>query len=115
MDLYRIILELVQERNRIQRIIESLENASRAEQPPAPRKRRGRKTMDRAAREEVSERMKRYWAKRRAGQNGPPDEGGGTGRSGGPERLRLRQLRLRRELSAILKLFGSIQKRRSGD
>ncbi len=88
MDLYRIIFELVQERNRIQRIIDSLENASRGKRPPAPRKRRGRKTMDRAAREEVSERMKRYWAKRRAGQNGPPDEGGETGPR--PERLRLR-------------------------
>ena len=82
MDLYRIIFELVQERNRIQRIIESLENASRGEHPPIARKRRGRKAMDRAAREEVSERMKRYWAKRRAGRNGPPDEGGGAGASG---------------------------------
>jgi hypothetical protein len=79
MDLYRIIFELVQERNRIQRIIESLENASRGERPAIPRKRRGRKTMDRAARNEVSERMKRYWAKRRAGQKRPPDEGGETG------------------------------------
>jgi hypothetical protein len=93
MDLYRIILELVQERNRIQRIIDSLENASSGKHPPvAPRKRRGRKTMDRAAREEVSERMKRYWAKRRAGQNDPPDkrdDSGGTGSNGqnnsGPE------------------------------
>jgi hypothetical protein len=75
MDLYRIISELVQERNRIQRIIESLENASAGDRPSIPRKRRGRKTMDRAARNEVSERMKRYWAKRRAGQKGPPDEG----------------------------------------
>ncbi len=83
MDLYRIILELVQERNRIQRIIESLENVSRAEHPPVPRKRRGRKTMDRAAREEVSERMKRYWAKRRAGQNDPPAAGNGTGTGSG--------------------------------
>ena len=83
MDLYRIIFELVQERNRIQRIIESLENASRGEHPPIPRKRRGRKGMDRAAREEVSERMKRYWAKRRAaGQNGPPDESGESGSNG---------------------------------
>jgi hypothetical protein len=83
MDLYRIILELVQERNRIQRIIDSLENASRGEPPSKPRKRRGRKAMDRAAREEVSERMKRYWAKRRAGQGGPP--AGGENPSNGPE------------------------------
>jgi hypothetical protein len=74
MDLYRIIFELVQERNRIQRIIESLETASRGKQPSVPRKRRGRKTMDRAARAEVSERMKRYWAKRRAEQSNFPVE-----------------------------------------
>jgi hypothetical protein len=82
MDLYRIILELVQERKRIQRLIESLENANRGERPPAPGKRRGRKTMDRAAREEVSARMKRYWAKKRAGKGGPSDEGGAAGSGG---------------------------------
>ena len=83
MDLYRIIFELVQERNRIQRIIESLENVSRAsKRPPAPRKRRGRKAMDRAAREEVSERMKRYWATRRAEGNGKTSEPGDNGDSG---------------------------------
>ena len=68
MDLYRIIRELVQERDRLQRIIESLEQmdpAGRTE-PRSQGKRRGRKSMDRAAREEVSERMKRYWAQRRA-------------------------------------------------
>ena len=77
-----MIYELVQERNRIQRIIESLENASRGERPPGQGKRRGRKNMDRAAREEVSERMKRYWAKRRAKQNSPPEEGGESGSNG---------------------------------
>ncbi len=83
MDLYRIIFELVQERNRIQRIIDSLEKASVGKHPPVARKRRGRKTMDRAAREEVSERMKRYWAKRRAGQNDPPDKSDKSDDSGG--------------------------------
>lgn len=68
MDLYRIIFELVQERNRLQKIIESLESMDPGADPPArvSGKRRGRKSMDRAAREEVSVRMKRYWAKRRA-------------------------------------------------
>lgn len=68
MDLYRIISELEQERKRLQRIIESLENLDPAVGPPvrAAGKRRGRKSMDRAAREEVSARMKRYWAQRRA-------------------------------------------------
>ena len=68
MDLYRIIFELVQERNRLQKIIESLESMDPGAEPPArvPLKKRGRKSMDRAARDEVSARMKRYWAKRRA-------------------------------------------------
>lgn len=68
MDLYRIIFELVQERNRLQRIIESLETMDPDADPPSrvAAKRRGRKSMDRAAREEVSARMKRYWARRRA-------------------------------------------------
>ncbi len=72
MDLYRIIRELVEERDRLQRIIESLEGMNSAAHPqtPATGKRRGRKSMDSAARSEVSERMKRYWARRRAARNG---------------------------------------------
>jgi hypothetical protein len=67
MDLYRIIGDLVEERNRLQRIIESLE-AMDGVAPKLARSRpaaRGRKSMDHAARREVSERMKLYWAKRR--------------------------------------------------
>jgi len=79
MDLYRIIYDLVQERNRIQRIIESLESmnpgfSAKNLRRTEPRKRRGRKSMDPAARAEVSERMKRYWAKRRT----EPTHGGGA-------------------------------------
>jgi hypothetical protein len=70
MDLYRIIRELVQERDRLQRIIESLEemqpNPRTPVRPEAGGKRRGRKSMDIAARREVSERMKKYWAQRKA-------------------------------------------------
>jgi hypothetical protein len=67
MDLYKIIGELVNERNRIQRIIQSLEEAVGTHEPTAvPKKRRGRKSMDSRARKEVSERMRRYWAQRRA-------------------------------------------------
>lgn len=71
MDLYRIIFELVQERNRLQRIIESLESMGSGGEVPvrASGKRRGRKSMDEKAREEVSARMKRYWARRRAEQS----------------------------------------------
>jgi hypothetical protein len=71
MDLYRIIGELVEERNRLQRIIESLEGMDGVASKPqkARTARRGRKSMDHAARQEVSERMKQYWAKRREEQS----------------------------------------------
>jgi hypothetical protein len=70
MDLYRIIRELVLERDRLQRIIDSLEEMKPNAKPArAEGKRRGRKFMDPAAREEVSERMKRYWAQRKAERN----------------------------------------------
>ena len=67
MDLYRIIDDLLKERDRLQRIIESLEAMDGvAGKPPRARPAgRGRKSMNNAARKEVSERMKLYWAKRR--------------------------------------------------
>jgi hypothetical protein len=71
MDVYRIIRELVLERDRLQRIIDSLEEMvpnGRSQARPET-KRRGRKSMDRAARDEVSERMKRYWAQRKAARS----------------------------------------------
>jgi hypothetical protein len=69
MDLYRIIRELAQERDRIQRIIDSLEEMKpggkvSVRQEGAAR-RRGRKSMDPAARRQVSERMRLYWAQRK--------------------------------------------------
>jgi hypothetical protein len=64
MDLYRIIGELIRERARLTRIIESLEHGATSLD------RRARKPMDSAARQELSERMKRYWAKRREGGTG---------------------------------------------
>ena len=67
MDLYRIINELNEERERLTRIIESLEGmtpSGKAADRPAG-KRRGRKSMDEAARKEVSDRMKLYWEGRR--------------------------------------------------
>jgi hypothetical protein len=65
MDLYRIIGDLLDERNRVARIIESLEEATGTRLAAVPKKRRGRKSMDAKARREVSERMRRYWAQRR--------------------------------------------------
>jgi hypothetical protein len=81
MDLYRIIRELVQERDRLQRIIDSLEEMKpdgRASARQDRGKRRGRKSMDSAGREQVSDRMKRYWARRKVEQSGEakgPDDG----------------------------------------
>jgi len=82
MELYRIIRELLQERDRLQRIIESLEAVHPGKlQVHRNGKRRGRKSMDRAARDEVSERMKRYWERRRAEQTAraPDRDGDGNG------------------------------------
>jgi hypothetical protein len=67
MDLYRIIDELGEERDRIHRLIESLERGRDALPTRASplQRRRGRRSMDGAGRQQVSERMKLYWAKRR--------------------------------------------------
>lgn len=74
MDVNQIIRELTEERKRLAKIIESLEKAGLEGLPSSkPRGRRGRKSMDPAGRQEVSERMKRYWAARRAEkQQAPP-------------------------------------------
>ena len=80
MDIYRIIQELVEERNRVDKIIASLTEMTPqgGRSTSSPRRgRRGRKFMDAAARRQVSERMKRYWASRRdenaaVGQALPP-------------------------------------------
>lgn len=72
MDLDRIIRELTRERDRIQRIIDSLEvmaletDAGRRTGGRARREeRRGRKFMGEAERQQVSLRMKKYWAENR--------------------------------------------------
>lgn len=75
MDLYKAIRELVEEKKRIDRIIVSLEAMLRRGATVAPdgasakafiAKRRGRKSMSAEERKEVSERMARYWAAKRA-------------------------------------------------
>jgi len=66
MDLYRIINELLEERDRVNRIIESLESMSEDGAVVKKPRKRGRKRMDASARRSVSVRMKQYWAKRRA-------------------------------------------------
>jgi hypothetical protein len=71
MDIYRIIQDLVEERNRVDRIIASLEEmagSGKTSTSGTGRNHRGRKSMDAKGRKEVSERMKRYWANRRKEQ-----------------------------------------------
>ena len=68
MDLFKAIQELYAEKDRLERVIASLEELERrggAPDVPKPANRRGRKSMNSKERREVSERMKKYWAARR--------------------------------------------------
>ena len=69
MDLYKAIRELYTEKERLDRVIASLEELVTSGQPlsgePEP-KRRGRKGMGTEERKQVAERMRRYWAAKRA-------------------------------------------------
>jgi hypothetical protein len=68
MDLYKAIRDLYAEKERLERVIASLEELQKkaSETPVQPNsKRRGRKSMGSRERQEVSERMKKYWAGRR--------------------------------------------------
>jgi hypothetical protein len=74
MDLYKAIQDLYAEREKLERVIASLEDLQRAaggNVPPLPKseKRRGRKSMNADERRQVSARMKKYWASRRKGKN----------------------------------------------
>ena len=73
MDLYKAIQDLYAEKEKLERVIASLEELQRAAGgsiPPAPSsgRRRGRKSMNPDERQEVSARMKKYWAARRKGE-----------------------------------------------
>jgi hypothetical protein len=70
MDLYKAIQDLYAEKEKLERVIASLEELQQAAGggiPSMPKsgKRRGRKSMSADEREEVSARMKKYWAGRR--------------------------------------------------
>lgn len=67
MDLYKAIRALHEERDRLDRLIKSITelNARGALDAKPVRSRRGRRKMGAAERRQVSERMKRYWARRR--------------------------------------------------
>src|SRR6185369_5272635 len=69
MDLYKAIQDLYAEKEKLERVIASLEELQRTAGSvpvlPKPVKRRGRKSMNTSERQEVSERMRKYWASRR--------------------------------------------------
>ncbi|MCC7499533.1 MAG: hypothetical protein IT160_18275 [Bryobacterales bacterium] len=68
MDLLRAIKELEQERQRLDTAIARLEEMLRETKPSQPAKRRGRKRMSSVERRVVAQRMREYWARKRAGQ-----------------------------------------------
>ena len=76
MDLYKAIEDLYVEKEKLERVIASLEelqrNAGTLPELPKAGKRRGRKSMSVRERKEVSERMKQYWASRRSGGSDTP-------------------------------------------
>jgi hypothetical protein len=78
MDLYKAIQDLYAEKEKLERVIASLEELQRTAGAlpvlPPTRSRRGRKSMSAKERKEVSDRMKQYWSNRRgeaAGQKPP--------------------------------------------
>jgi hypothetical protein len=73
MDLFKAIQDLYAEKEKLERVIASLEELQRTAGtvpvlPAKPSKRRGRKSMSSEERQEVSERMRKYWAERRKDQ-----------------------------------------------
>ena len=69
MDLYKVIQDLYAEKEKLERVIASLEELQHSGGAlPTEHKaagRRGRKSMSSGERKEVSERMKKYWETRR--------------------------------------------------
>jgi len=74
MDLYKAIQDLYAEKEKLERVIASLEELQRTSgslpELPKATKRRGRKSMSSQERQEVSERMKKYWESRRKSGDG---------------------------------------------
>jgi hypothetical protein len=81
MDLYKAIQDLYAEKEKLERVIASLEELQRTAGSvpvlPEPAKRRGRKSMNSTERQEVSERMRKYWASRRQPKQPEPSGSGG--------------------------------------
>ena len=68
MDVFKALSELYEEKKRVDALISALEARLTGTGKPEARtrKRRGRRSMSEQEREEVSRRMSRYWAARRA-------------------------------------------------
>ena len=81
MDLNKAIQELRAEKDKLERVIASLEELQRTAGSlpvvPKPANRRGRKSMNVAQRQEVSERMRKYWASRRQPKQEEPSGASG--------------------------------------
>jgi hypothetical protein len=81
MDLYKAIQDLYAEKEKLERVIASLEELQRTAGSipavPTPARRRGRKSMNSSERQEVSERMRKYWAGRRQKKEEEPSGAGG--------------------------------------
>lgn len=65
MDLQKAIRDLYEEKERIDGVIASLEQYLRTNGNVEAKRKRGRKSMGPAERQEVSARMRSYWAARR--------------------------------------------------
>ncbi len=86
MDVYKALSELYAEKKRLDVVISALENrVSVIGKPDKVRGRRGRRSMSADEREEVSRRMSRYWASRRARTlDSAPQDSRGSGVPGFP-------------------------------
>jgi hypothetical protein len=86
MDLYKAIQDLYAEKEKLERVISSLEelqlNAGAVDVLPKPVQRRGRKSMNAQERQEVSERMQKYWAGRRNKKGQRPADPAADGQHG---------------------------------
>jgi hypothetical protein len=78
MNLTQVIRELKKERNRLDAVIRALESGLDSPPSAGVRSPRGRKSMEPAERAEVAERMRRYWAGRKAMAAMPVPNGNGT-------------------------------------
>lgn len=66
MDLQKAIRDLYEEKERLDGVIASLEQYLKTNGAGAVKRKRGRKSMGPEERQEVSARMRSYWASRRA-------------------------------------------------